>query len=77
MMIFNSERIKYLYVASIAGFVANVTDKGTFCVYSPITNAHVGECRSCSLHGSSVRSQDTKQTLHVKHIALSSPDEFG
>lgn len=68
---------KPLNVASAAGQVAKVTDKGTFCVYSPITNGQFGECLSCSLHGSSVRSQHTKQTVQVKHIALSSPEAFG
>ncbi len=61
-------------------FLVNITllpAKGTFWVYSPFTNGQVGECRSCSDHGSSVGSQQTRQTLHVKHMARSSPVDPG
>ena len=42
-----------------------------------MTNGQEGECRSCSDHGSSVGSQQTRQAVQVKHMAMSSPDWFG
>lgn len=41
-------KISMGWSVGVAGAVAYVTDRGTFCVYSPFTNGQLGECLSCS-----------------------------